>query len=496
MPTWQGLDPVKRLTEIEQGLNPKVEVVREAQTPAETETGNIRRQAVPHVDRSVNSVRPSMRAATTRGGPRPAEHVGDPGLFTGINRREGRRGLKKLFITLFCLGCLLALRPLLRDLLDQIGQYFDLFYFLGNLWLVVVFQIPCIYVHELGHVFFGLLVGIRPVLVRIGRQRPVVEAKIAGVWFLQAMDFSGGVTLFGKIPKSFYRLRLAVAMLGGVLAHVIVLLLIVSARPHLLGILGGSGIQPASAFFFANVLLIGFTVIPRRLAGFGDKPWSDALSLLALRKLKASDLEEYEATAHRVLAHHKMERGEYAEAESILRPVLMAGLGNPVAVACDLSVILIGMGRLRDAVQVLMDHRAEKGSPLYYVRLNNLIWALLCIGTEEALQELKTALDEAGEVDVGRDMIMGGTLGCALVELGRIGDGLKLLETRVINAQGKIRKRTSPLWLVYLAYAYKLQGMEHELETLKNALSHRRSKLPPDQEVVFHRVRARLVRDE
>jgi len=157
--------------------------------------------------------------------------------------------------------------------------------FASLLAIVYAFHWIAIFVHELGHVCAGLLVGFDLVEVRIG-DGPRLCTFRAGTthWHIFAVPWGGWVVGFPK-NSDYYRIRQVIFIMGGPLASIVLAVVVFALSfPGALGFEHGPEMNPVTWLLtFLAVFEVFWTLWPRKHRLYGGEVSSDGLLLWQIR---------------------------------------------------------------------------------------------------------------------------------------------------------------------------------------------------------------------
>jgi tetratricopeptide (TPR) repeat protein len=315
-------------------------------------------------------------------------------------RRRERRELAIVAVPFAVLGALALLGGDWRTALPTIRIYPV---------LVIV-----MWAHELGHALVGRAAGLRVIEVVFGSGPRLARVRLGATDVeVRLLPFGGHTVMVPLEPR---RARLAVGVLAGPLANLLVVAVTLLAWPR-----SGSWVAP---LVIANSLVLVGNLWPMTVSTPLGPVRSDGLALLTLIRSPADELREMDALRYAAEAAAALERRDLAAAARHAEQGLAAHPEHAV-LRHFLTVALIRDGRF-DTARALLDALLASDEIEPHQRaidLNNLAWANLLSGDAALLDEALTA-SEAAERKIAWHPAVKGTRGYALILSGEVDAGL------------------------------------------------------------------------
>jgi Peptidase family M50 len=274
-------------------------------------------------------------------------------------------------------------------------------------------------VHEAGHAAASLLVGHRLVEVRVGAG-PVARFRLRGTRVTIGPLPVGGYVVSVSDAVRGYRVKRLVVTAAGLAMNAVVLGWILrSGAPT--GVLRDLALVNGFVLV-TNILPVSFKtpVGPQR---------TDGLALLRTLIAPAWELDEARAASHVIRAMILAEDGDRDAARAVVNGALEDHPASEVLWSW-LAHDHVVCGRYSDARHVylaLADPGRRAPPHVRAVTLNNLAWADLMLGEDALVAEADTASALAIQALPAHPAIIG-TRGFALINLGRLRDGVLLAE--------------------------------------------------------------------
>lgn len=283
--------------------------------------------------------------------------------------------------------------------------------------------------HELGHAVAGFLVGIRIFAIEIGQGQIVYDFFLGRLrWCFRAIPFGG---LAHGIPRTmeFHRSRQCVFILGGPLANVILLLIAVILLPldHQLDSTSFEGVAPFLFLALSNAALLLFSLWPHMANSVRGKIPNDALGLWRTLRNKKTQTNELLSWRYLYEASERQRKKDMEGAEAWIREGLQK-FPKSVALKISAAGILYLKKEYHQAARsyALVAGRNKGSKAMDAHILNGVAYCYLLTGKPELLTKADTcsrlALKQSPKHPAYK-----GTRGSVLVELGKYGEGLKLL---------------------------------------------------------------------
>ena len=271
-----------------------------------------------------------------------------------------------------------------------------------------------LWAHELGHALVGRAVGLRVIEVVLGSGPRLARVRVGETDVeVRLLPFGGHSVM---VPLEPSRARLAVGVLAGPLANLVVVVVTIFVWPR-----SGPWVAP---LVIANSLVLVGNLWPMKVATPLGPVRSDGLALLTLIRSPADELREMDALRYAAETAAALERRDLAAAVRHAERGLAA---HPIDAVLRhfLTVALIRDGRFDTARAHLQTLLASDGIEPHQraIDLNNLAWANLMSGDAALLDEALAASEEA-ERKIAWHPAVKGTRGYALILTGRVDEGL------------------------------------------------------------------------
>lgn len=320
-------------------------------------------------------------------------------------------------------------------------------HFYLRLFLIIPFQYICIYVHEFGHVLFGILAGIEISRVEIGRGKKVLfSLKINNIKLVIKSNPTAGFTYPTRLnhEQSFNKLGYVLYKAGGILLQVLLIsFLIIAFRWNPLSFFTDEKLGLFSAFIASNIILIIFSIIPCDIGYNGGTIPNDGKSILSLI------LSPFDKEATRIeflvnKAHCHVLDKEYNLAEATFREIISLIPSESLYSTVYLGVMLIKQLKIDESIsfhEQLISTNPSIEERSKAVILNNLAWTYLMKFDESSLDIADRLSKGACEMDP-ENLILEGTRGCVLVARNKTNEGLEILAKK-INIKKPIDEETN-----------------------------------------------------
>jgi len=299
-----------------------------------------------------------------------------------------------------------------------------------NIGVLLVGGLAGTILHEVGHAVAGKLVGFRVFSLEIGKGATIWEFKWAGFrWRFRTILF-GGLVLAIPRDAHWHRLKQSIFIIGGPAATALVVL--IAWKLLWLDSLFEPGplaeFTPLLMILLSNSLLLALSLLPHEGNSARGKTPNDALLLVNTWIHPPAKADTTAATLYLLEAEECRRDHDLAGAQNWLAGGLRAFPGNRY-LEFGAASMLISAGKpdeARDALRALLP-ALENDPALFPILLNNIAWVNVWSGRPELLPEAddfsRRALESAPSTAAFR-----GTRGRVLVELGRIDEGVALLE--------------------------------------------------------------------
>jgi len=322
--------------------------------------------------------------------------------------------------------------------------------FVGILYLTFVLTVLP---HELGHALAALAVGMRVFTVTVGWSgRILLVAQVFGYDFVFRSIPLGGSAHIGPKSVRFARLRYFIAVLGGPLAN---LLLIVLA----LWLIDDSSREDITywalaAFIYGNIIKLALGLFPRKVRHERRRIPNDGLILLQIFRMSRTSIDAWHSTTFYYEALEALERGNVSDARRWLANGVEAYPDNSWSESMQAS-ILTHEHKYREARDIYLAILSRPESkPEFQSQLwNGIAWLDLRIDDPTLLEEADQFSRRAIEDDPWSSLVRG-TRGSVLIELGQIDEGYPLVE----QAFQENDRDAKALNACYLAIAESRQG--------------------------------------
>lgn len=348
----------------------------------------------------------------------------------------------------------------------------------GRVWnfvLMFVFIFPCVYLHELGHVVAGTLVGIRIDRVVFGSGRTVLRARVGRILFIQKLMPRGAFTFIGEMSKPPTKGALLLLHAGGVLAHLIVVSIAVTTTEfNALDYFAKEALDVPGAFFMANVFLIVANLVPLTFRYQGVEVPNDGLNIFTTPFMEPAKLKAYLAAGAIMRAHDLMEKRQYSAAASILERCI-EDLPDSILARIHLAACMLKQLELTRAENMLhhalsLDHEQRYGVPVH----NNLAWLHLLRGSDESLERAEKHSVEAYTRDPSIAAVRGTRAG-VLTATGKHREALNMIE-KDVKLKRRVDGEVNPITgFLILSYTYvqlnRSQDAARYLSVVKNSMT-------------------------
>ncbi len=323
----------------------------------------------------------------------------------------------------------------------------------------MIFAYVNIYIHEFGHVLAGVAVKFPIRRVTIGLGREIARKQFGETFFIITSGFGGGLTYIGHVSEQVLKLRFLIFVLGGVVAQgfaIALTMLIFNIQIHEVWPLSPP-LSLAKIFIYSNLFLILLNLFPRKFTMFGIRIPSDGLRIVKLPFLKPHEIQEILSVGKIMEAYDLYEAKKYSEAEIEFRECVEL-YPVPLLPKVNISAVLIKQLKLDETVALLESLQDEYvHDPYVFLLYNNLAWAYLLQGNEEALQKADRYSYKAFQLNPKHPNVIG-TRGCVCIETGEVEAGMRLLMS-IVNLRKPLDEKTNnPVGFIYLAYAYYLKN--------------------------------------
>lgn len=293
---------------------------------------------------------------------------------------------------------------------------------LVNLALLYLFQLVLIVPHELSHALAARALGMRLLRVQLGEGPRLAETRFLGVpWAIHALPLSG---LTFVMPEEGTRFRSFLQILAGPASNLVLGgLPLLILRPAGVAPEGLEGLfttaSPLAMWVAANALLLVINLAPRTVTSGSRSLPTDGAQLLHLVAGPRFVNEAVQTMVYLQFAQAEAADGRPAQALEILEEGLRRH-PDSVLLATSRGVEMLHLDRFEEARDIFRDllQRESLSVPQRAALHNNLAWAGLHLGAEEALDHAERAVAAGGS-----HPSLLGTLGALLVRAGRLPEG-------------------------------------------------------------------------
>lgn len=317
---------------------------------------------------------------------------------------------------------------------------------LGELYLILsgtlLVMIPLIVLHELAHAFTASLVGLQAFRIVVGAGKPLITRRALGLdWEIRTIPW-GAATLVSGLPLPGYRLRLFLVYLAGPLFHIILVIIFLAASLFVVPFtLSTWFVRLIQIGLYSNLLLLLSNLWPRKIGMAIGQIGTDTWNIFNLFKLTQQDLQRHHEAYyfHHALSLFQREnlegaqvwlqRGLAAYPESILlrnlKGVIHTWEDDYNQALEVFSVILEELPRLESS-------RPEAQPAFRFLMLNNVAYSWLMLDDPSTIQQADAYSLEAYQ-NMPWQPEIAGTRGSVLVAMGKLDEGLPLLEKAMIQ---------------------------------------------------------------
>lgn len=298
--------------------------------------------------------------------------------------------------------------------------------------MMLLFILPClvlgITIHELGHAFAALVVGSRVKEISIGQGEPFATFCIGGCRIhLRPILLGGG--LCSTIPRKerYFRMRMFVVLIAGVLAEVVALIVLRSMVDT------GSLVAGSFVRAFALVTLLSLVLNLRPSVKNGQP--TDGKQILDLFSMLDEEVRwivgEADASDFLTDALDLARTGQVGDSLAVVAPYVEEHSGSALAhlvhseSLTDLTRYPEALAAARRSLAIIDGDRSVQRRFRYSAE-NSTAYVMSLIGDPQHLLEARRLAERAHrELDMPATA---GTLGSILVQAGEPDDGLRLLE--------------------------------------------------------------------
>jgi tetratricopeptide (TPR) repeat protein len=320
--------------------------------------------------------------------------------------------------------------------------------------LFIVFQVLCVMPHELGHALAALAVGMRLFTVCVGTVGWIAfTIRLCGYNFVFFAVPFGGYTLLTPKSPNFCRLRYFIAILGGPLVDVLMLL----GAIYLLNYWAQREFAKLTiqVFIAASVYDLARSLFPRNVEMVGKQVPNDGLLMLTMPRCSQDTIKAMHAHRFYLEGMESQQQGDFKRARRWLEQGLRENANDP---NCRYALTLVAsrQGNYDEARIQLTRWRelAGNSSEVTATFQNDIAWINLMSGKPDLRAEADDFSAKALQV-IPWEPAFKGTRGSVLVELDRIDEGVHLLEQAFDE---NVAKQNKALNVCYLALAMSRKG--------------------------------------
>lgn len=311
----------------------------------------------------------------------------------------------------------------------------------------LIFFIPLgTVLHELAHGLADLVLGLRLFSLSYGLTGRVLYRRRLGTCALEIRSsLSGGFALAAPRSTRWLRLRWSLVVAAAPLANALL-----AAAAFSVSLKSPIAEGVVRSFGWANAILLGLSLFPFKYATpFGVSP-SDGLGLFTIPFSSADKLKQTHAHYFALEGMECLRQKNYAAAESWARRGLEACAGE-LSNRTVLGLALLGNKRLSEARDLFLELAESttppaNSPPCKALFLNNVAYIDLMTEDEKLLEEADRYSQQAMRLNPW-DAYIKGTRGSVLVTLGRLDEGIGLLEQAIEEHEEPENKASNACWL-------------------------------------------------
>lgn len=362
---------------------------------------------------------------------------------------------KKILFFIFPLHYYLLL--LLAILLSFSELFTSLSNYVFNLIFILLSLRIGILLHEVGHLSFAKMVGGNPKRMILGKGHEILRFEAYNIKVILNNKFNSGLALATFNSLSYYKLRLLIYTMGGVVTNVLMAYLVFIIYDFNLNYLTLTDVSFSSAFIVANVVLAFINLIPFYTNYQGVKLASDGLSLVKI-PFKKINKEGVIDNNELFEAYELYESKHYDKAISIYEKY-MNFEDTKLLASINLSLQYAKIGNIEKAYSTLEsclplveDKKLKPNKAIVY---NALAWYGL-------LKKDYTNIDLHSKTAISispKNSNFQGTRGAVLIELGHVDQGVAYLKP-IVNFKFPNNETLSAA--MYLYYALHLKKDDKE----------------------------------
>ncbi|MCH2234542.1 MAG: hypothetical protein MK078_09840 [Crocinitomicaceae bacterium] len=270
-----------------------------------------------------------------------------------------------------------------------------------SIWLILIGSIiscskTSIIIHEVGHLFFGKLVGGRPKKIILGNEMELTRFSLFGVRIHVSSNIKMAYAIVDLEKVKPQKFRFALFYLGGVIFNLVVALslaiMLFPFREIQLSALSVNIILPV---IFYNFYLVITNLIPFTTSRSGVKHKTDGKQFLELLKNPLNQIEIINDLDKIYLAEEFAYQNNYKKAIELQFSVVKK---NPDSInqKVSLSGYLIGGGRIKEGLNILDDLLNEETQNKQFDKIKNVIFNNYAWGSYIS-GDIETATKYAGK---------------------------------------------------------------------------------------------------
>lgn len=359
-----------------------------------------------------------------------------------------------------------------------------------NILLFLLFMIPMVYLHEIGHVLAAKLVGIGISRVQFGDGREIWRKRIFSILVIIKSSQGGGYTFVGDLKKKFSKPAFTLFTAGGMLMQLLITVpLMIITDFHLSDFLG-NGINVSASLIYANLFMVVLNLIPMKASCNGFKIANDGLNLIKLPFIKQRDIEEIYSAGKLMEAYELYEARRYKDAQNAFEKCMVL-FPKSILAHFNYAASLLKQGMLdqgeREFLKIYGREHDKRYDPILN---NNLAWLNLLKFDEESFRKADQYSREAFKSSPKVPYIRG-TRASVLILTGEIEKGLEILKETVELTKPVCAETNSIVGFVMISYAHLKTGEVKRAEKYMNVVRKNLDKLDEDEKILFDKLKAR-----
>ncbi|WP_299518997.1 site-2 protease family protein [Winogradskyella sp.] len=367
---------------------------------------------------------------------------------------------------------------------DEFGK---LGYMSLNLVATLLFIKVGVVIHEIGHLLFGKLAGGNPKRIVLGKSHEVKRFQVFNVKIILNKDFNGGFAFVNFPVGKKSKINKFILTSGGFFTNLIVAYLVYAVFGFNAAYLSGKhGLDFYSAFILANTLLAIISLIPYYVEYLGVKVATDGLTLLKLLFSKKNESNiDYNDFFE---AQDRFEDKDFDEAINLYKKYLELEETKLLA-SYNVGLMHLKKGEPDEAlrwIEPCLDIVDKEKNKMMYAHINNgLAWLKLVADDHEDIDLLsKTAYSIKPDFSY-----FAGTRGSVLIELGKVEQGIKILEPLI---DFKFPNNQTISAAIYLYYGHMLQAKSDKAKKYFNFIVENVEVLDLDEKMLWNRVQEKV----